>query len=117
MKQRPRIYYTQTQKDLMWERWKKGESLQQIAQLFDRHHSAIQGILIRTGGIQPPKRIRSQLALTLAEREAISRGVAANQSIRSIAKGLGRSPSTISREVARNGGKECYRANQSDQSA
>ena len=117
MKYRTRTFYTQTQKDLMWERWKKGDSLHQIARLFDRHHPSIQGIFMKTGGIRPPPRTRSVLALTLAEREAISRGLAANQSMRSIATELGRSPSTISREVARNGGKECYRANQSDQSA
>ena len=63
MKQRPRIYYTQTQKALMWERWKKGESLQQIAQLFDREHASIRRILAETGGIRPPERCRSQLAL------------------------------------------------------
>ncbi len=103
MKQRPRIYYTATQKDLMWERWKKGDSLQQIAQLFDRNHSSIQGIFVQTGGIRPPPRTRSKLALTLAERESISRGLASGQSMRSIATELGRSPSTISREIGRNG--------------
>ena len=77
MKQRPRIYYTQSQKALMWERWKKGESLQQIAQLFDRNHSSIQRILAETGGIRPPERCHSRLALTLAEREEISRAVVA----------------------------------------
>ena len=117
MKQRPRIYYTATQKDLMWERWKKGDSLQQIAQLFDRNHSSIQGIFVQTGGIRPPERTRSKLALTLDEREAISRGLASGQSMRSIATELGRSPSTISREISRNGGPKSYRANQSDQSA
>jgi IS30 family transposase len=55
MKQRPRIYYTAIQKDLMWERWKRGDSLQQIAQLFDRHHSAVQRILAESGGIRPPE--------------------------------------------------------------
>ena len=59
----------------MWDRWEEGESLCSIARLFDRHHSAIQGILSRTGGIRPPPRTRSQRALTLAEREEISRGV------------------------------------------
>ena len=88
MKQRPRIYYTATQKDLMWERWKKGDSLQQIAQLFDRNHSSIQGIFVQTGSIRPPPRTRSKLALTLAEREAISRGLASGQSMRSIAAEL-----------------------------
>jgi IS30 family transposase len=101
----------------MWERWKKGDSLQQIAQLFDRNHSSIQGIFVQTGGIRPPERTRSRLALTLDEREAISRGIASGQSMRSIATELGRSPSTISREISRNGGPESYRANQSDQSA
>ena len=117
MKQRPRIYYTETQKALMWERWRKGDSLQQIAQLFDRNHSSIQGILAESGGIQPVSRCRSRLALTLAEREEISRAVAGSQSIRSIAMSLGRAPSTISREIKRNGGQECYRANKADQAA
>ena len=85
MKQRPRIYYTEPQKALMWERWQKGDSLQQIAQLFDRNHSSVQGILVQTGGIRPAPRHRSRLALTLAEREEISRAVAAGHSIRSIA--------------------------------
>ena len=117
MKQRPRIYYTETDKSLMWDRWQKGESLNSIARLFDRHHSAIQGILSRTGGIRPPERRRSGLALTLAEREEISRGVVAGQSIRSIAALLGRAPSTVSREINRNGGRRRYRASKADQAA
>ena len=117
MKQRPRIHYTESQKALMWERWQKGESLQHIAQLFDRNHSSIQPILAATGGIRPAPRCRSRLALTLAEREEISRAVVAGHSIRSIAAQLGRAPSTISREIKRNGGQECYRASQADQSA
>jgi len=68
MKQRPRIYYTATQKSLMWERWQKGDNLHQIAQLFDRGHSSIQRILSESGGIRPPERSRSMLALTLNER-------------------------------------------------
>ena len=117
MKQRPRIYYTESQKAIMWERWRKGDSLQQIAQQFDRNHSSVQGILARTGGIRPAQRSRSRWALTLAEREEISRSVAAGQSIRSVATRLGRAPSTISREIKRNGGEECYRASQADQAA
>ena len=101
----------------MWERWKKGESLQQIAQLFDRNHSSVNRILAETGGIRPAQRCRSQLALTLAEREEISRALVAGQSIRSIAAFLERSPSTISREIKRNGGHGCYRATQADQAA
>src|SRR5882672_4286219 len=102
MKQRPRIHYTESQKALMWERWKKGESLQQIAQLFDRNHSSIQRILAETGGIRPAPRRRSQLALSLVEREEISRSLVAGHSIRSIAELLKRAPSTISREINRN---------------
>ena len=117
MKRRPRIYYTESQKALMWERWRKGESLQRIAELFDRNHSSIQRILAETGGIQPAQRRRSRLALTLAEREEISRSVATGQSIRSVATRLRRAPSTISREIMRNGGQECYRASQADQAA
>jgi hypothetical protein len=74
MKQRRRIYYSETQKALMWERWRKGESLQKIAQLFDRNHSSVQGILAETGGIQPLQRHRSRLALTLEEREGHCHG-------------------------------------------
>jgi IS30 family transposase len=117
MKQRPRIYYSETQKAMMWERWKQGESLHQIAQLFDRHHSSIRGILAETGGIRPAQRHRSPLALTLAEREEISRSLATGHSIRSIAELLNRAPSTISREINRNGGHEGYRASQADQAA
>lgn len=69
MKQRPRIYYTESQKALMWKRWKQGDSLQMIAQMFGRNHSSIQGILAQTGGIRPAPRCRSKLALTLAERK------------------------------------------------
>ncbi len=117
MKQRPRIYYTETDKALMWDRWQKGESLHSIARLFGRHHSAIQGILSRTGGIRPPQRRRSRLTLTLTEREEISRGVVAGQSLRSIAASLGRAPSTVSREVKRNGGRRRYRASKAEQCA
>jgi DNA-binding CsgD family transcriptional regulator len=117
MAQRRRIYYSESQKALMWGRWRKGESLQQVAQLFDRNHSSVQRILAETGGIQPAQRRRSRLALTLAEREEISRAVVAGHSIRSIAMQLGRAPSTISREIRRNGGQEGYRASQADQLA
>jgi len=117
MKQRPRIYYSDSQKALMWERWKKGESLQQIAQLFDRNHSSVGRILAETGGIRPAQRCRSQVALSLAEREEISRGLMAGQSIRSIALQLDRAPSTVSREINRNGGAGSYRATLADEAA
>jgi IS30 family transposase len=117
MKQRPRIYYTEEQKALMWDRWQQGESLNAIARLFDRHHSAVSRIFAETGGIRPVPRQRSRLALTLAEREEISRGIVARRSIRSIALLLGRAPSTVSREIQRNGGQQRYRASQADQAA
>jgi IS30 family transposase len=117
MRRRPRTYYTDTQKALMWERWKKGETLHQIAKLFDRPHTSIRGILAESGGIRPPERRRSRLALSLAEREEISRALVAGESIRSVAARLARSPSTISREIRRNGGASYYRAAQADQAA
>jgi IS30 family transposase len=117
MKRRPRIYYTEEQKALMWDRWKKGESLGSIARLFDRHHPSIERIIREHGGIRPPERRRSPCALTLAEREEISRGIATGCSIRSIAASLSRAPSTISREIKRNGGQRGYRASQADQAA
>lgn len=79
MKQKPRIHYTETQKAMMWERWKQGDSLQMIAQMFDRNHSSIQRILAETGGIRPASRCRSKRALTLAEREEISRSANARR--------------------------------------
>jgi len=82
MKYRTRIHYTESDKALMWGRWRQGESLNRIARLFDRNHSAIGGILARTGGIRPPPRCRSTLALQLSEREEISRGVMAGRSVR-----------------------------------
>ena len=117
MKRRPRIYYTEAQKALMWDRWQKGESLHAIARLFGRHHPSIGGILAQTGGIRPAPRRRSCLALTLAEREEISRSVVAGHSIRSMAASLGRAPSTISRELRRNSGRQGYRASGADQAA
>ena len=105
MKYRKRRYFTQADKNLMWDRWQKGDSMHAIARLFDRGHSSVQGILSETGGIRPAQRRRSRLTLTLSEREEISRGVVAGQSFRSMAASLGRAPSTISREIRRNGGR------------
>jgi IS30 family transposase len=117
MKQRPRIYYSDSQKALMWERWKQGATLHQIAGLFDRMHSSVHRILAETGGIRPPERRRSDRALRLAEREEISRAVVAGDSIRIIADRLERAPSTICREIKRNGGRPTYRAALADQAA
>lgn len=117
MAYRTRIYFTDKQKADIWDRWQRGESMSSIGQVFDRASSSIYPLLSRTGGIRPPNRRRSRLALTLAEREEISRGLASNLSLRAIARDLSRSPSTISREVRRNGGRKAYRATQSDQRA
>ena len=117
MKYRQRIYYTETDKALMWDRWQKGETLHSIARLFDRGHSSIQRVLAETGGIRPSQRSRSQLSLRMAEREEISRGVMAGHSFRAIASSLNRAPSSVSREVNRNGGRRCYRASKADQAA
>ncbi|MCH7537687.1 MAG: IS30 family transposase [Proteobacteria bacterium] len=117
MKYRTRRYFSEADKVLMWDRWQKGDSLHAIARLFDSSHSAIAGVFSRTGGIRPPERRRSRRALTLSEREEISRGIATGQSLRCIAASLGRAPSTVSREVNRNGGRQPYRANKAEQAA
>jgi len=117
MKQRKRIYYTAKQRAEIWDRWQQGESMSSIGRLFERESPSIFPLLSRTGGIRPAERKRSRLALTLSEREEISRGIATHHSIRLIACHLGRAPSTISREINRNGGYDCYRATQSDQAA
>ena len=96
MKYRTRIYYSAKQKNEMWDRWQRGESLTSIGRAFNRGSSSIYGVLSRTGGIRPPTRSRSCLALSLSEREEISRGIASDLSLRAIALQLGRAPSTIS---------------------
>ena len=114
---RRRIYFTEKQKAEIWDRWQRGESMSSIGRLFDRNSSSIYPLLARTGGIRPPERRRSRLALTPAEREEVSRGLKAGLSLRSIARRLRRAPSTISREVRRNGGRRPYRAASADQAA
>ena len=101
MKYRPRIYYTETDKALMWDRWQQGDSLHSIARLFDRGHSSIQCILGETEGIRPADKKRSSLTLRLSEREEISRGIAADHSFRAIAEARSRAPSTVSRARSR----------------
>ena len=117
MKSSKRRYFTQSDKTLMWDRWRKGESLNSIARLLGTSHSAVAGVFSKTGGVRPPQKRRSRLALTLAEREEISRGVVAGHSIRWIATSLGRAPSTVSREINRNGGRRQYRACKADEAA
>ena len=117
MKRRKRIIYTAAQRALMWDRYQQGESLADIARLFDRFHSSIERHIAATGGIRPPERKRPAHCLSLEEREEISRGLVTNESIRSIATRLTRSPSTISREINRNGGYHDYRASDAERAA
>ncbi len=117
MAYRTRIKYTAEQKKYMWDRWLQGDSLKDIGRYFDRGSSSIYSVLSPTGGIRPPDRKRSRLALTLAEREDISRGIVGGLSIRQIALKLDRPPSTISREIKRNEGHRRYRATSADQAA
>src|ERR1700676_3386331 len=101
----------------VWRRWKAGESLHTIGRAFDRPHTSIHCLLAHHGGIVPALRRRGLLALTVTEREEISRGMASGSSIRDIAKSLERAASTVSREVARHGGRPEYRAHEADQRA
>src|SRR5690242_3393443 len=101
----------------MWNRWKAGQSLNAIGRVLGKDKQVIHFLLARHGGIAPPVRRRSRRALTLAEREDIWRGIASGCSLRVVAQGMGRACSTISREVARHGGRAQYRANEADQRA
>ncbi len=101
----------------LWERWRAGESISDIARALHKAPGSIHGMLEATGGISPPERRRRSCALTPAEREEISRGLAAGESLRAIAARLGRSASTVCREVTRNGGRRRYRAQKAEERA
>jgi IS30 family transposase len=103
-----------SQKAELWQRWKDGQSLSDIGRALDKNPGSIHGVLSSNGGIVPRARCRSRLALTLAEREEISRGIAAGRSIRDIAIEISRAPSTVSREIDRHGGLNIYRASVAD---
>ena len=105
------------QKSDIWRRWKAGQTLHEIGRVFDKPHSCIRSVLLPRGGIPPIARRRSRLALTLAEREDISRAIASGSSIRESARVLGRAVSTVSREIIRHGGRPAYRAHDADQQA
>jgi len=117
MIQRKRWRLTPAEKTEIWRRWKCGQSQHEIGRVFGRPHPTIRKVLLPCGGIAPTARRRSRLALTLAEREDISRGIASDSSIREIARLLKRSASTVSREVARHGGRPAYRAHDADRRA
>src|SRR5438874_1123059 len=117
MTQGKRFGLSAVQKSDVWCRWKAGQSLHEIGRAFGKEHSSIRCLVSRHGGFVPAVRRRSLLALTLREREEISRGLASGSSIREIAKRLDRVASTVSQEVARHGGRPEYRANEADSQA
>ncbi len=110
MERRYRRGFSTAEKTEMWDRWQRGETMRSIGRVFGKPSSSIYSQLAPLGGIRPRPRCRSRLALTLSDREEISRGIVAQCSIRSMARVLGRSASTVSREVRRNGGFDRYRA-------
>jgi len=113
-----RIRFTAAQRAELWERWKNGQSAASISRsLARRNKTGVERIVVLHGGIMPAPRRRALTALRLEEREEISRGIAAGRSIRQIAERLGRAPSTVSREIRRNGGSQGYRANRADRRA
>ena len=114
---RTRRKYTVKERRELWRRWKRGESISDIGRALDRAPGAIHCTIREHGGVPPRERRRSRLALTVAEREEISRRVATGESARRIAARLGRAPSTITRELGRNGGRRRYRAADADRRA
>ena len=113
-----RIWFTAKQKSELWERWRNGQSAAAISRALERRNkTGVLAIVVRHGGIAPTPRRRALAALRLEEREEISRGIAVGRSRRQIAQGLGRAPSTVSREIRRNSGSQAYRANRADRNA
>jgi IS30 family transposase len=117
MNEGKRARLSATQRTEIWRRWKAGQSLHEIGRAYGKPHSCIRCLLLPRGGIPPAARRRSRLALTLAEREDISRGIACGSSSREIARRLDRAASTVSREVNRHGGRPVYRAHEADDQA
>jgi IS30 family transposase len=117
MSQQRRSRFSPTQITDVWRRWKAGQSLHDIGRAYGKPHPSIRCVLLPRGGIAPAARRRSRLALTLAEREDISRGIASGLSTREMAGRLGRAASTVSREITRHGGRAAYRAHEADRQA
>jgi IS30 family transposase len=116
VKQRRR-YVSAAESADIWDRWQRGEGLKLIGRVFGKNSSSIFAHLRPHGGIRPVPRRRASRALSLSEREEISRGAAVGASLRSIAAKLGRAASTVSRELRRNGGHRRYRAAAADKRA
>ena len=117
MAQRGRPGLSARQKEELWSRWRRGESLSDIGRALGKHAASVFGVVVAAGGITPPSRKRPESALSLREREEISLGLAKGQTVRAIATRLRRAPSTVSREIARNGGAKKYRAARADERA
>ena len=117
MSQQRRSRFSPTQITDVWRRWKAGQSLHDIGRAYGEPHPSIRCVLLPRGGIAPAARRRSRLALTLGEREDISRGIASGLSTREMAGRLGRAASTVSREITRHGGRAAYRAHDADRQA
>jgi len=114
---RKRREYSAAERRELWDRWKRGESISDIGRALGRAPGTIHETIRQHGGVAPPERRRSRLALTISEREEISRGVAAGEPARRVAARLGRSPSTVTREIVRHGGRRRYRAAEADKRA
>lgn len=112
-----RTCFTASEKAALWKRWKSGGTIASISRALGRSKPGVTRILEASGGIAPTPRKRREGTLTLSEREEISRGIAAKLSLRMIAAHLGRSPSTISREIHRNGTTNHYRASEAENAA
>ncbi|MEE8488925.1 MAG: helix-turn-helix domain-containing protein, partial [Acidimicrobiia bacterium] len=108
------VRFTEEERIEVWDRWQAGEANRLIGRDLGRSAASIRAFVESWGGVRPAPRRRSLHHLSLLEREEISRGVAAGESMRCIAVRLGRAPSTISRELARNGGRHRYRAHRAD---
>jgi IS30 family transposase len=111
------VVFSNTEEDELWKRWREGDSVRLIARSLGCSPARVNAHLGRTGGVRPPFRRRAAVHLTVVEREEVSRGIAAGLSARAIAARLGRSPSTVSREIRRNGGRARYRAAAADAAA
>lgn len=112
-----RVHPSQSETAQVWERWKAGEAPRDIARAMGRSNSSLHGWLRKAGGFAPRIPKRSAIALSLEEREEISRGLCAGESMRSIARRIERDPGTVCREIQRNGGAKRYRAAQADETA
>jgi IS30 family transposase len=116
-RRRLRVPFTEAERAIVWRRWSQGALYPHIAAELGRTAPGVAYLIMRHGGIPPMARRRSAKVLSLAEREEISRGVVAGESLRAIAQRLRRAPSTVSREIRRHGGVATYRAARADSEA